>query len=347
MDEGTVDEKSDDGLRAGPHVAMKRLIAYREGTLPEAEREALQEHLSLCPRCTGLLRDLRTFEAAAAGAVEPGPEPLRQEAWDSLVRRLPSRPQTLPAVRPVATLPARRPPVAPWVYAVAAALLLAVIGFSVGSAVLVRQERRRLAGLERRLEEREAALAEARRSLAETERQLQAARGRIEDLQKAKTGTGPETRETELEARIAELTADLEKLRRTPRAPGGPDRITAGPRQIDLSAAPRFALRGQEPGDGILRGGGAVNPVPQADRIVLAVDLSDRPAYAEYRFELMDQGGKMLWAGRRPGRSLLGDAGTTLSVTGLGPGSYRLRIEGLSPERTELLGEYLLEVKAQ
>lgn len=40
------------------------------------------------PRCTGLLRELRDFEAAAAGAVEPGPEPLRQEAWESLARRL-------------------------------------------------------------------------------------------------------------------------------------------------------------------------------------------------------------------------------------------------------------------
>ncbi len=52
----------------------------------------------------------------------------------------------------------------------------------------------------------------------------------------------------------------------------------------------------------------------------------------------------MLWTGRRPGKSLLGDAGTALSLTGVGPGSYRLRIEGLSPDRTELLGEYLLDV---
>jgi len=332
------------------HAGTKRLIAYREGTLPEAEREALQEHLSLCPRCTGLLRDLRAFESAAAGAVEPGPEPLRQEAWESLVRRLPRETKMPSSVRPVATLPVRRQPVASWVYAVAAALLLAAIGFSIWSAVMIRQERQRLADLEQRLEERESALAEAQRSLAESERQLQAARGRIQGLQKDQPNTLPDTRpdarETELEARIAELTADLEKLRRTPRAPGGPDRITAGPRQIDLSVAPRFALRGQEPENGILRGAGAVNSVRQADRLALAVDLSDHPVHPEYRFELMDEDGKVLWAGRRPGKSLLGDAGTTLSVSGLGPGPYRLRIEGLSPDRTELLGEYLLEVKA-
>ncbi|MFP5285672.1 MAG: zf-HC2 domain-containing protein, partial [Thermoanaerobaculia bacterium] len=234
----------DEKLHAGPHVGTKRLIAYRHGTLPEAERGKVQEHLSLCPRCTGLLRELRDFDAAAAGAVEPGPEPLRQEAWESLVRRLPRQPRTPAAVRPVAALPARRRPVPVFAYAAAAALLLAVIGLSIWSAVTVRQERRRLAGLEQRLEERESALAEAQRALAETERQLQEARGRIQDLRKEKPETRPDTRETELEARIAELTADLEKLRRTPRSPGGPDRIAAGSRQIDLSAAPRFALRG-------------------------------------------------------------------------------------------------------
>ena len=185
------------------------------------------------------------------------------------------------------------------------------------------------------MEEREAALAEA-------ERQLQAARGQIQDLQNR-----PDRRTTELEARIAELTTEVERLRQTPRIPGGPDRIAAGPRQIELSAVPRFALRGGEPGDGFLRGGGAVNSVRQADRITLAVNLSDHPAYADYRFELLDADGKVLWTGRRLSRSLLGDAGTTVTITGLGPGRHRLRIEGLAPDRTELLGEYLLDVKAE
>ncbi|MFL6199205.1 MAG: zf-HC2 domain-containing protein [Thermoanaerobaculia bacterium] len=335
-----MDEKSDDDLKAGRHVGTRRLIAYREGRLPEAEREALQDHLSLCPRCTGLLRELRAFEAGAAGAVETGPEPLKQQAWESLVRSLPRQE---PAVRPVAALPPRRRPFPSFLYYAAAALLLAAIGFSAWSAVTIRQERKRLAAVERRLEERESALAAAQRSLAETERQLQAARGQILVL----TGSKPDTRATDLlEARIAELTTALEELRRTPRAAGGHDRISAGARQIDLSAAPRFSLRGQEPGDGFLRGGGAVNSVRQADRVRLAVDTSDHPAFAEYRFELVDEAGKMLWTGRRPGRSLLGDAGTTLALSGLGPGRYRLRIEGLSPDRTELLGEYVLEVKA-
>jgi hypothetical protein len=55
----------------------------------------------------------------------------------------------------------------------------------------------------------------------------------------------------------------------------------------------------------------------------------------------------VLWSGRRPGRSLLGDAGTSVSMNGLVPGVYRLRIEGLRPDRTELLAEYLLRVEAR
>jgi hypothetical protein len=67
--------------------------------------------------------------------------------------------------------------------------------------------------------------------------------------------------------------------------------------------------------------------------------------YGEYRLELMDRDGELLWAGRRPGKALLGDAGTSVSVGGLGPGRYRLRIEGLHPDRGELLAEYILEVE--
>ena len=72
---------------AGFHVGVKRLIAYCQGTLPAAESEAVQEHLSLCPRCTGLLLELRSFEAACASE-GAGPEAPRRKTWDFLVRRL-------------------------------------------------------------------------------------------------------------------------------------------------------------------------------------------------------------------------------------------------------------------
>jgi anti-sigma factor RsiW len=55
MREGGMNE--DPGL----HIGLKRLIAYCQGRLPAAQCEAVQEHLSLCPRCTGLLLELRGF----------------------------------------------------------------------------------------------------------------------------------------------------------------------------------------------------------------------------------------------------------------------------------------------
>lgn len=319
-----MDETSDKRM-AGPHAGTRRLIAYREGRLSEAEREVLREHLSLCRRCTGLLRELRDFEAAAAGAVEPGPDALRQQAWQSLSKRLP-----WPA--PVAALPAPRRTAPTFLYALAAALLLAVIGLSVWAPLAVRREREQLAEVEQRLREREEALAQAERARAETERRLQA-------LRQQEPGEAPPNREPELEARIAELEAALDEHRRT-----APPRIATVPSPgIELAAAPRFALRGQEE-SGYLKAGGAVNRLPRADRLTAALDLGEGPVHAEYRFELTDPHGKVLWTGRRPAVSLLGDAGTTLSIRGLAPGRYRLRVEGLSPDRTELLGEYLLEI---
>lgn len=329
---------------AGPHVGSKRLIAYRGGTLPPAEREAVQEHLSLCARCSGLLLELRDFEAATARG-EAGPESLRQEAWDSLVRRLPSK---TPVVRPIAVreVPRRRR-LPRFVLSAAAALLLAILGLTVWAAVTLQQERQRLARLEQRLEERDAAITALRGTLTEAERQLDAARRQIQGFEKDRNAVDrgqPDSRVQELEARIAELTATLEELRRTERR----DPIVVASREIEVSVAPRFVMRGQEnPDSNLLRGGGTVNTLqiaPQADRFTVALSLADHPVYSEYRIELLDRNGEILWSARRPGKSLLGDAGTKVSVSGLGPGLYRLRIEGLQPERGEILGEYILKI---
>lgn len=317
---------------AGPHVGSKRLIAYREGTLPPAEREAVQEHLSLCARCTALLLELRDFEAASARG-EAGPESLRQEAWESLAGNLPSK---APVVRPIAQREApRRLP--RFLISAAAALLLAVTGLTVWAAVTVQRERQKLAGLEQRLEGREAELDAARRHIQELER-------KGSDVDRVQ----PSGRVQELEARVADLTSALEELRRTRQSPERRDPIVVASRAIEVSVAPRFILRGQEsPDSNLLRGGGTVNSVritPQADRFTVALSLADHPVYGEYRIELMNQDSEVLWSARRPGKSLLGDAGTKISVSGLNPGLHRLRIEGWQPERGELLGEYILKV---
>jgi hypothetical protein len=316
-----------------PHIGLKRLIAYRQGALPSAERDALQEHLSLCKRCTERLLELRDFEAASARGDAAGPEVLREEAWESLARQLPAQESNVRPIVGAIRREAPRPRAPRFVYGAAAALLLALIGLSVWAVVTVQQDRQRLARLEQQLKDRDEALATAQRSLTEAERQLAAARTRPE-------GEGGRVRE--LEAQVAELTSIVEELRRTAKSPGVPERLAG----IDLSVAPRFVLRGQEPASGTLQGGGAVNPVraSRAGRITVALGLADRSLYPEYRFELVDRDGQVLWAGRRPGRTLLGDAGTTVSISGLDPGRYRFRVEGLQPDRTELLGEYLLEV---
>ena len=324
---------------AGPHIGLKRLIAYRQGALPAAEREAVQEHLSLCPRCTGLLRELRDFEAASARG-EAGPEPLRQEAWDSLVRRLPAK---TPGVRPLAGVAQREAPrsqrFSSFLVAAAAALLLVGAGLSVWAVITAQQSRQRLVRLDQRLKEREEAV-------AALERQLEAAQGQIQTLEKERNAD----RENDaLAARVAELSSAVEELRRTRQEPQGRDRLAAASQDIELSVAPRFVLRGQEPSAGsLLRGDGAVNPVripPKGGRLTVALSLADHPLFEEYRLELMDRDGEVLWSGRRPGKALLGDAGTSVSMKGISPGHYRLRIEGLSPGGSEFLAEYLLEIE--
>jgi hypothetical protein len=289
------------------------MIAYRQGTLPESERDAIQEHLSLCPRCVGLLRELRDFETAAESGADEGPEPLREEAWASLVRRLPAEP---PVLRPVTPLP--RPRASALLYAAIAALLVAAIGL----AILLQVERRRLADLERQLVAREEALSNLQRSLADAGRQLDQSRGR------------GSAREAELEARVAELTEEIEGMRRTSEAPR--ERIALA--EVEASLAPRFILRGQESPGSLLRGGGEANRLKmQNGRVSFALNVPD--SHPEVRFELVDRTGRVVWSARRPAESVLGDDGTSVTLAGLAPGRYRLRIDSGA--------EYILDVEPQ
>lgn len=294
----------------GRHYGLKRLIAYREGRLPAAESEKVEEHLSLCPRCTNLLLELRDFEAAVASG-ETGPESLRQEDWDALAQRLPALPALsalpakTPAIRPVPSTASEERPGEPRRFvsvALAAVLLFAVLGLTAWAAFTIVQERRQLASLERRLKERDAAVTALQRSLAEARRQLEAARRQIQDLEKDRTGG---------------------------KAPEKPGPAVMALREIEVSVAPRYVLRGHEASAvPVLRAGEVSSVRASPDhRIAVAIDLAGHPASEEYRFELIDSKGKALWSGRRLGASVLGDDGTSVSIRGLGPGLYRLRIK--------------------
>lgn len=74
---------------AGQHVEPESLTAYYEGRMTAAEREELQEHLSLCARCSVLLRELHEFAADSGERGLSGPERLEQEAWELLVQSRP------------------------------------------------------------------------------------------------------------------------------------------------------------------------------------------------------------------------------------------------------------------
>jgi hypothetical protein len=71
---------------AGQHVELERLTAYYEGRMTTAEREELQEHLSLCVRCSVLLRELHEFASDSGERGLSGPESLKQDAWELLVQ---------------------------------------------------------------------------------------------------------------------------------------------------------------------------------------------------------------------------------------------------------------------
>src|SRR5262245_54615696 len=45
------------------HLRYEQLSAYVDGTLDEVDREAVESHLGLCPRCVAEVNDLRAYIA--------------------------------------------------------------------------------------------------------------------------------------------------------------------------------------------------------------------------------------------------------------------------------------------
>ncbi len=55
-------------------------VSWVQGTLPEADRQVLEAHLSTCPACQGEM-------ASLASAIPQSPDAPRQEAWRALLRK--------------------------------------------------------------------------------------------------------------------------------------------------------------------------------------------------------------------------------------------------------------------
>ncbi|HEV7505157.1 MAG TPA: zf-HC2 domain-containing protein [Thermoanaerobaculia bacterium] len=120
----------------GPHLTEDEIAAYHAGTLPPDQEARAQDHLLACPACTDLLLGLE--ELAGEGEAVPSGEVAA--AWQQMRALLP-----LPAKEPAAVLPAplpfpaaRRAEAPRWFGALAATLLVAVVGLSLYAASLRR-----------------------------------------------------------------------------------------------------------------------------------------------------------------------------------------------------------------
>lgn len=90
------------GLDAGPHPAPERLLEYQEWLLGQAEAEAVQDHLALCPECTRKVLELAgTLPPELPAGVAPLSDEQMAEIWPAIRGRLPlSAPIPLETGRP-------------------------------------------------------------------------------------------------------------------------------------------------------------------------------------------------------------------------------------------------------
>lgn len=118
---------------AGEHPDPERLAAYHAGELPEEEAQRVQDHILVCRECAELLLDLEGLGDPASGQDVDIPASTGEAVWERLRQeiRAGARPETV-----VPFSPRRRSAPPPWMSALAAALLVAVIGLSVWVASL-------------------------------------------------------------------------------------------------------------------------------------------------------------------------------------------------------------------
>ncbi|HUF46957.1 MAG TPA: zf-HC2 domain-containing protein [Vicinamibacterales bacterium] len=69
-------------------VLLERLSAYLDGDLPAGQCRSLEAHARTCPRCAGVLAELRqTIDLCRSAAGKPLPPAVRKAAKDR-IRRL-------------------------------------------------------------------------------------------------------------------------------------------------------------------------------------------------------------------------------------------------------------------
>jgi hypothetical protein len=129
------------GGDAGEHPDTEVLAAYQARALPPEEERRVQDHLLLCRECALLLLDLEELDEPDFGRGIEVPEGTGEALWSRLRQEI----REVPAA-PVVPLPRRRlAPPPSWMSALAAVLLVAVVGLSAWVASL----RRTVEGLSR------------------------------------------------------------------------------------------------------------------------------------------------------------------------------------------------------
>jgi Putative zinc-finger len=114
----------------GPHPEPETLAAYQAGELAGEAESRVQDHLVACPECAALLLDLDGLADLAFGADRPGAAAEREAAWESFraeiaaAAPLPTPPPLPSVVRGRFAPPPRQ--LSPWLYALAATLLLVI-----------------------------------------------------------------------------------------------------------------------------------------------------------------------------------------------------------------------------
>lgn len=317
------------------HPGLERLLAYRDGELGEEAYEEIQEHLSLCKECTGLLLELEQFRADAA-AGERGPsEEERQAAWAALRGELrQEREAQAIGAAPVISWEERRRAGPSWtVVALAAALALTVLGL-----VFVLQQGKKLR------ESDQAHLAAVRREAEELRARLEAVQQGATQKEGSETGTNPNPapaggRGDEVPKTKAPPAPDVLAHRPPAERPGLPPVVST----IAVAVGPWLTVRGESNKPVRLEAGGKVNTVSADEKGKILIGFALGPALQSQnvRLQLLDDDGKVLWSGEKLSAVVDGDLGTAAALTGLQPGRYRLQAEGVGGEAAP---EYVLEV---
>lgn len=122
----------------GSHPEPDELAAYHDGELPPEREARVQDHLSACRECAGLLLDLEGLADPDFGAGSGVSEVTEKEAlWQRLQEEIQPAPHAAPVV------PIRRPAISSprsprWLQALAATFLMAAVGLSFWVASLRR-----------------------------------------------------------------------------------------------------------------------------------------------------------------------------------------------------------------